>query len=667
MAERIAAMGDLSMDLAGTVAIASAETSRTGDPPTPPVSSLPASLGGYRVERILGQGGMGAVCLAHDERLGRMVALKTMKPEIVAHPGAKDRFLREARAAAQVEHDNIIPVWQVGEDAGIPFIAMPLMQGESLACRLERERVSPLWVILKVGREVAEGLTAAHAHGLIHRDIKPGNVWLEGDLKATDPAARFRRCKILDFGLVLPAHDDTHLTASGITVGTPAYMSPEQAAGHALDFRTDLFSLGVLLYRMATGDQPFAGPSAMAVLTRLAVHNPPHPATKNPVVPTAVSDLIMRLLAKDPAGRPESARDVATTLRQIARERAATRKTGSAAPVTCPPPPEADAVPVTAAGNMVSDPGTEAFSPQLVTAPVGRRVRSDNTWKWMAAALLAVAAVVAAGVVIIKITGPDGKETTIEVPDGSIVKVDPKGRVDLELPKDAKTPAKPAADLPPQDSQAALRPASADLDRSVAEWVLERGGKVYLKGHGRPVAATRDLPTGPFILIRVMLEGLGDKVTDAGLERLTGLTGLTHLSLARTAVTDAALEHIKELVTLNDLRLGKTEVTDAGLKHLKGLKELTNLSLIQNPGVTGAGLAHLRGLDQLHELDLDATKVTDAGLTHLKGLSRLSHLGLVGTAVTDAGLTHLKGLSRLSHLGLMGTALTDAGLDDLRG
>ena len=191
--------------------------------------SAPARIGDYILLRILGEGGMGTAYLAKDVRIGRQVAIKTMKPEL-ASPATRERFLREAGAAAAIEHDNIVPIWHVGEADGSPFIVMPFLQGETLEARLKREPITPLGMLLKVALEVAEGLRAAHKKGLIHRDIKPANVWLEGDLTAPEVAERVRRCKILDFGLARSmSGTDMQLTMSGTILGTPAYMAPEQA------------------------------------------------------------------------------------------------------------------------------------------------------------------------------------------------------------------------------------------------------------------------------------------------------------------------------------------------------------------------------------------------------------------------------------------------------
>jgi serine/threonine protein kinase/class 3 adenylate cyclase len=267
-------------------------------------------LAHYRVLRLLGTGGMGMVFHAEDCHLQRPVALKVMKPGLSASPNSRQRFLREARAAAQFQHDHLVTIYQVGEDREVPFLAMQLLQGRTLEDRLTAEgKLSPAEAV-RIGREIASGLAAAHRHGLIHRDVKPANVWLEEGSG---------RVKILDFGLARTVENDAPLTESGLVVGTPAYMAPEQARGRAVDARSDLFSLGCILYRACTGEVPFTGDDAMAIMMALAVVDPPPPRQLNPAVPDELSRLILRLLTKDPAGRPATADEVATALEVLAR------------------------------------------------------------------------------------------------------------------------------------------------------------------------------------------------------------------------------------------------------------------------------------------------------------------------------------------------------------
>jgi hypothetical protein len=273
-------------------------------------------LGPYLIRRVLGIGGMGIVFLAEDPQLHRPIALKTMKPVMAASASARRRFLREARAIAGVVHDHVVSILHVGEDRGVPFLAMPFLEGETLGDRLGREGQLPPAEVRRIGREMADGLAAAHAQGVIHRDIKPANVWLE---------AGSGRVKLLDFGVARGVGADARLTQSGIIVGTPAYMAPEQARGEQLDVRCDLFSLGCVLYQCCTGRQPFAGETALAALRSLELHRPKPPRVLNPLVPAPLSDLIVHLLAKDRDHRPASAREVKEALESIHAGRAGRR------------------------------------------------------------------------------------------------------------------------------------------------------------------------------------------------------------------------------------------------------------------------------------------------------------------------------------------------------
>jgi serine/threonine protein kinase len=285
-------------------------------------------LAGYRVFRLLGAGGMGKVFLAEDLSLRREVALKVMSlpPGEDVQNGA-ERFLREARALAAIKHPNLVTVYQAGEDRGTVYLAMELLEGETLSARIRREAPLAVPELVRIGEEIARGLAAVHARGLIHRDIKPGNVWLErvacsgAKTEPDAPAgcahapAEPDRVKILDFGLVREIDSDTHLTGAGVVVGTPAYMSPEQARGRALDHRTDLFSLGCVLYAMATGRTPFEASSPLALVAALASDEPTPARAQNANVPEPLSDLIAALLAKNPDDRPASAEKVIERLR----------------------------------------------------------------------------------------------------------------------------------------------------------------------------------------------------------------------------------------------------------------------------------------------------------------------------------------------------------------
>jgi serine/threonine protein kinase/formylglycine-generating enzyme required for sulfatase activity len=273
-------------------------------------------LGGFRILKILGHGGMGVVFEGEDPRLGRRVAIKAMLPHLAGSKSSQERFLREARAAAALEHDHVVPILQVGEDRGAPFIVMPFLKGEPLDARLKRDEKLPVTEVLRIGREIAEGLAAAHAQGLVHRDVKPANVWLE---------APRQRVKILDFGLARATAQESGLTQQGAIIGTPAYMAPEQGRGQKVDARCDLWSLGVVLYRLVARRLPFKGADTVSTLLAVATTEPPPPAEISPEVPVGLSCLIMQLLEKEPARRPASADKVAGVLRALEQDEQATQ------------------------------------------------------------------------------------------------------------------------------------------------------------------------------------------------------------------------------------------------------------------------------------------------------------------------------------------------------
>jgi serine/threonine protein kinase len=288
-------------------------------------------LGNYRILRILGQGGMGVALLAEDPQLHRRVALKVMQPALASDADARSRFLREARATAALKHENVVTIHQVAEQHGVPFFVMELLEGETLQQRLMRAPALSLDEALLIARAIATGLAAAHRRGLIHRDIKPSNIWLEQGTgtadKGTEPMSLATplppkpgpRVKILDFGLARPVErqDAELITASGAILGTPAFMAPEQAQGRDVGPQTDLFSLGVVLYRLTTGRPPFAGPNMTAVLLEVIQKVPTAPHLLRTEVPRSLSDLIMRLLAKELSQRPATADEVIDSLTRI--------------------------------------------------------------------------------------------------------------------------------------------------------------------------------------------------------------------------------------------------------------------------------------------------------------------------------------------------------------
>ncbi len=263
-------------------------------------------LGSFEIVRVVGRGGMGVVLHAFDPSLQRDVALKLLDPSLGSNETARQRFTREARAAGAVSHENIVAVHSVDEDpkSGLPFFVMQLVSGESLEQRLRRVGKLPLHDVIRLAAQGAAGLSAAHASGLIHRDIKPGNMLLE---------APNDRLKLTDFGLAR-AVEDLRLTKTGFVSGTPLYMAPEQAKGDEADHRADLFSLGVVLYEALAGKPPFEGKTPLAVLRRVADEKHVALNKYSPDVPEWFEDVIDRLLSKNPDDRYQTAAELAAEL-----------------------------------------------------------------------------------------------------------------------------------------------------------------------------------------------------------------------------------------------------------------------------------------------------------------------------------------------------------------
>jgi WD40 repeat protein len=315
---------------------------------------------------------MGVVYLAEDTKLKRLVALKVIKPSLAATPSTRERFLREAQLTAGFNHDHVVTIYQVGEDQGVPFLAMQLLEGESLEERLKRDGRLPLAEVRRIGREIASALHAAHERGLIHRDIKPANVWLEK--RAEGPP----RVKVLDFGLARSMSGDSSLTQKGAILGTPAYMAPEQGRGEPGDHAADLFSLGCVLYRMATGEPAFKGRDVPSTLLAVAVQTPRPPRELNPEVSEPLDGLIMKLLMKDRVRRPAGAREVDETLA-----------------------------------------GVEPIRNYQSPAPAAMKTVPVKPGRFAIVAAVLAAMVVLLGVIVIKVFDKDGKQVgQVTVPEG---------------------------------------------------------------------------------------------------------------------------------------------------------------------------------------------------------------------------------------------------------
>jgi hypothetical protein len=647
---------------------------------------------------------MGMVFRAEDPGLGRVLALKVMLPSVASLPENRQRFLREAQATALVNHPNVIPIYAVGEDRGVPYLAMPLLKGELLEARLNRERRLAVRDAVRIAREVAEGLAAAHERGLIHRDIKPANLWLE----TVQRRSAGDRVKILDFGLARMG--DAGLTTPGAVLGTPAYMAPEQAKGLPIDHRCDLFSLGSVMYRMLTGERPFQGTEVFAVLMALTTSDPRPPHEVNPEVPAAIGELVMHLLAKDPADRPQSAVEVVDRLIGTglisggkSTDRLAAYRAGSSGNL----PMQAARASVGAADSKT---GQVKVSPVAKEASASRRRFLVGVW---VAVLLLVCvagysarglfAPVPRGSVRLRVNPmgaevfvdsramqlADGGDTTLELAPGKHeLKVLHKGFhghtqtlevtagenapvvIDLKkLPGDLSAPPPAqqdaAPEAPPVDGDVKSRLAAPPENQPAPAGVARQAAPPE-----DPISndAKRPAPERPAVSGEALASPKPAPVTapaqPPGESAPVKLTKPAALPANRRAAL-WVLEHGGQ-VRLKRAGAGEGAVVRNRAELPRERFEVVQVDLATRPGVDDTSLAALDGLKQLTTLDISGTAVTDAGVARLHGLPALRILYVSDTAITDAGVSGLQQLTGLTTLDLTNTKISAAAVQRLR-
>ncbi|MGD9346296.1 MAG: serine/threonine-protein kinase, partial [Candidatus Aminicenantes bacterium] len=263
----------------------------------------------YEVIEELGKGGMGKIFRVYDKKLEEEVALKLLDTEILEDKKTLKRFRNELKLARKIGHKNVCKLYDLNEEEGVPFITMEYVPGEDLKSFMKRSRQLTLGTALTIAKQVCEGLVEAHSLGIVHRDLKPGNIMIDTEGNA----------KIMDFGIARSVQGES-ITRTGVMVGTPDYMSPEQVEGKSIDARTDLYSLGVILYEMAAGKVPFEGDTPITVGVKHKTEKPREPKAINPQIPEALNRVILRCMAKDKEKRYKSANELLSALRSIERE-----------------------------------------------------------------------------------------------------------------------------------------------------------------------------------------------------------------------------------------------------------------------------------------------------------------------------------------------------------
>ncbi len=561
-------------------------------------------LGGLEVLEIVARGGMGIVLRGFDEKLQRNVAIKLLPPEVAADATARRRFVREARRAASVLHENVITIHAVDDSHVLPYIIMPFIEGSSLQERIRSKGPLPVDEILDIGAQIAEGLAAIHARELVHRDLKPANILIEN---------RNGQVRITDFG-VARAVDDPHITQLGLIAGTPAYMSPEQAGGHDVDHRGDLFSLGSLLYAMVSGGPPFEGKTIVGVIRQVCDQTPRPLSERYPDVPAQLSDLVARLHQRDPADRPQSAGEVAAELKAL-RERLAS--------------------PAEAAEDPSHETGTDRT----------RRLKNFGTWSRKALAVGMLVAVMMGAAEATGVTDFHGTVVRLLMPEGTLVVEvdDPNVSVTLEGTDLVITGA--------GAKEIRLKPGPYQLKAS-------RDGKVLKQELVNVVRDGRQI-------VRVSNESTPETEKPADWEKyVAGLTPEAQVEAVKKRLHElnpgyeGKLEWNAKNGFVDEVKIDSAVLSD--ISPLQAFRQLTILH-IQGP-FPGRGkvtdLRPLRGLP-LRILRLHSQPVSD--LEPLRGMN-LEELTLPESRVAD--LSPLKGM-KLSAIALQRSKVSS--LEPLRG
>lgn len=640
------------------------------------------TLANYAIIKLLGRGGMGLVFEAVDLNQLQPVAIKVLGPHLSHLESARSRFRREAQTISKLSHVNIVGLIDAGEVGSVMYLVTRLLEGASFEKLIAAKGMLPLRQIDQFGRQMLHALVHAHNCGIIHRDLKPSNIFIE---QHTDRQSEFRVC-ILDFGLAkILQKTDSLVTEQGALIGTPAYMAPEQMRGLPAEARSDLFSLGAILYEITTGVRPFAGADTLAIMANVATIQPTAPHELRPEIPLSLSQLIMQLLVKEPTLRPQSAQLVLEKWEAI-----------------------------------FSEPKESSLAIKKTSLPLKLLGNYPSLLMVVALLLIGVFTYFAGGTIlrfstnrgqlIVQIEDPEveirvrkndlvvhdwstKRKFTLSVGDGTIEVMGDHGKLFASREFELKRGATTIVSVQFERSDAPR----IDSVRELIEMIIAQHGEVKLSSNdadfikeGDPlpesitglhwiwwdnpnregIDALLNLATTLDSLPEILYIG-GSALNDADLDRLSKSrigAGINSLSLRESNLSKQSLAPLSRLPKLKFLSVECGQVNDEWLVEIAKLSNLTGLG-VPEASVTNEGLAALRSL-KLEVLNLhNCRNVSSAGVTNLQELQLLTDLNLYGTSVEGSDLLQLQKFPRLSMLWIGNTNISEtdlAGLSELK-
>jgi serine/threonine protein kinase len=634
---------------------------------------LPRTIGRFEILGVLGKGAFGRVFRARDPQLGREVAIK-MPLAATMSPGEKERFLREAKSAATINHPNVCQIYESGEQEGRPYIVMASIPGQTLAEVLKlRKEVLPAKQVAQVVRKIALALAAAHDRGIVHRDLKPGNVMFDRERKDV---------VVMDFGLARgPQIGDARATQSGVIMGTPAYMSPEQARGDSKEVGPagDIYALGVILYELLTGTRPFSG-TATEVIGQILHVEPEPPSKRNSGVDPSLEAICLRAMAKEPAQRYASMKELAKALEL--QVRSAASPVSPSTDTARASDTKNDAEKSTSDGPHLSEVFAALSADRKAhQSIVEKAIKGSRTppWVWSAIVLTMLGGFIALGAIVffnqnngvrvtIQIDGVDLKDQTLSflLDNRPITAKELEGEVELSIGehellvkqgdiiiKKMKIVVKGKKDrvIKVQDMTPAAQIAPVALDhRALAEWTLSVDGKVR-------VAPSESLPTtwneyGAFPLLT------------KGATLPEGDFKIVGLEINNAAANEAELEKFRGIDSLYLLWFSSAPITAKGLANFAACKNLGDCALYDAQNLGDDAVPILAKFKNLEKLSIDSKQLTDDGLAELASLTKLQWLAC-GPEITGKGLSALQSMPALRTLDIKGQGPTDAGMATL--